>query len=295
MRFENSELRAFRAVIEEGGFRRAAESLHVSQSAVSQAVAGLEGKLGLTLIQRGKELRLTDAGRRLFDHAFEVLSSEQQTVEDIAQLRRGQRENLNIALSASINRFHAPELIVQYHRLYPRVRMKVVEMPARNIIYAVLAGTVELGFGPFQKDMQAFRVVPLYSDSRHLVVSPGHPLFAAIMRGEQEALQQTALITSALDNPELRPSIQRLRDQFSTVWEVSSLLLRIHMVREGLGVTFMDRQVLREHPECADFHIIDDVSFGTIDKQVGLYSRGDKPLSESAARFVTLCENRWNL
>ncbi len=295
MRFENSELRAFRAVIEEGGFRRAAESLHVSQSAVSQAVAGLEGKLGLTLIQRGKELRLTDAGRRLFDHAFEVLSSEQQTVEDIAQLRRGQRENLNIALSASINRFHAPDLIVQYHRLYPRVRMKVVEMPARNIIYAVLAGTVELGFGPFQKDMQAFRVVPLYSDSRHLVVSPGHPLFEAIMRGEKEALQQTALITSALDNPELRPSIQRLRDQFSTVWEVSSLLLRVHMVREGLGVTFMDRQVLREHPECEDFHIIDDVSYGTIDKQVGLYSRGDKPLSESASRFVALCEDRWNL
>ncbi len=47
MRFENSELRAFRAVIEEGGFRRAAEALHISQSAVSQAVAGLESKLGL--------------------------------------------------------------------------------------------------------------------------------------------------------------------------------------------------------------------------------------------------------
>jgi hypothetical protein len=44
MRFENSELRAFRAVIEEGGFRRAAEALHLSQSAVSQAVAGLEFK-----------------------------------------------------------------------------------------------------------------------------------------------------------------------------------------------------------------------------------------------------------
>ena len=41
MRFENSELRAFRAVIEEGGFKRAADTLHISQSAVSQAVAGL--------------------------------------------------------------------------------------------------------------------------------------------------------------------------------------------------------------------------------------------------------------
>ena len=45
MRLENSELRAFRAVIEEGGFKRAAAALHISQSAVSQAVAGLEAKL----------------------------------------------------------------------------------------------------------------------------------------------------------------------------------------------------------------------------------------------------------
>ncbi|MFV8818581.1 LysR family transcriptional regulator [Haliea sp. E17] len=295
MRFENSELRAFRAVIEEGGFRRAAEALHISQSAVSQAVAALESKLGLSLIERGKQMRLTDAGRRLFDHAFEVLSSEQQTLEDIAQLRSGRRETLNLALSASINRFHAPDLVVDYCRQFPRVRMKVVEMPARNIIYAVLSGAVELGFGPFQKDMQAFRAVPLYSDTRHLVVGPRHPLFAAIMRGEEEALQQTALITSALDNPELRPSIQRIRDQFSTVWEVSSLSLRIHLIGEGMGVTFMDRQVLLEHPDCADFRVIDDVSFGTISKQVGVYSRADQALSESAARFVSLCGERWNL
>jgi len=295
MRFENSELRAFRAVIEEGGFRRAAQALHISQSAVSQAVAGLEGKLGLALIERGKEPRLTDAGRRLFDHAFEVLSGEQRTLEDIAQLRRGQHETLDLALSSSINRFHAPELLGEYHRRYPQARMKVAEMPARNIIYAVLSGAVELGFGPFQKDMQAFRAIPLYADSRHLVVSPGHPRFEAIMRGEREALKQTPLIASALDNPDLRPSIQRLRDQFSTVWEVNSLALRIHMVREGMGVTFIDRRLLDEHPDCAGFRVIDDVSFGTIDKQVGLYCRGDKSLSEGAARFVSLCESRWGL
>jgi len=295
MRLENSELRAFRAVIEEGGFKRAAESLHISQSAVSQAVAGLESKLGTGLIRRGKELRLTDAGRRLFDHAFEMLTGEQETLEDIAQLRQGHTETLNLALSASINRFYAPRLISDYYRENPRTRMKIAEMPARNIIYAVLSGGVELGLGPFQKDMQAFATIPLYRDSRHLVVSPGHPRFDAMTRGEADALKQTPLITSALDSPDQRPSILRLRDQFSTVWEVSSLLLRIHMVRQGMGVTFIDRQLLKEHPGCADFHVIDDVSFGTIDKQVGLYYRGGKQLTEGARNFLVLCEDYWNL
>jgi DNA-binding transcriptional LysR family regulator len=295
MRFENSELRAFRAVIAEGGFRRAAESLHISQSAVSQAVAGLESKLDTALLRRGKELKLTAAGKRLFDHAVEVLRDEQQTLEDIAQLKQGNTETLNLALSASINRFYAPELISTYYRRNPRVRMRIAEMPARSIIYAVLSGSVELGFGPFQKDMLAFETIPLYSDSRHLVVSPRHERYEAMLAGDERALKLTPLIASALDNPDMRPSIQRLRDQFSTVWEVSSLSLRIHMVAEGMGVTFIDRKLLQEHPACADFHIIDDVSFGSIDKQVGLYYRAGKQLGKSARNFVGLCREYWSL
>jgi DNA-binding transcriptional LysR family regulator len=93
----------------------------------------------------------------------------------------------------------------------------------------------------------------------------------------------------------MRPSIARLRDQFSTVWEVSSLSLRIHMVEQGMGVTFIDHKLLLEHPSCADFKIMDDVSFGRIDKQVGLYYRAGKNLSESARNFVALCERFWSL
>lgn len=295
MRLENSELRAFRAVIEEGGFKRAADALHISQSAVSQAVAGLESKLGMALVQRGKELKLTDVGKRLFEHAVDVLRDEQQTLEDIAQLKQGKTETLNLALSASINRFYAPELISAYYQESPHTRMKVAEMPARSIISAVLSGSVELGLGPFQKDMAAFETVALYTDSRHLVVSPRHSQFQQMIHGDERALRLTPLIASALDSPDMRPSIQRLRDRFSTVWEVNSLSLRIHMVEQGMGVTFIDRKLLREHPSCADFRIMDDLSFGRIDKEVGLYFRAGKNLSESARNFIALCERFWSL
>lgn len=295
MRLENSELRAFRAVIEEGGFKRAADALHISQSAVSQAVAGLESKLDMPLVQRGKELQLTDVGKRLFEHAVDVLRGEQRALEDIALLKQGNSETLNLALSGSINRFYAPELISTYYQQNPQDRMKVSELPARSIISAVLSGSVELGLGPFQKDMAAFNTIPLYQDSRHLVVSPRHARYEQMIKGDAGALKLTPLIASALDNPDMRPSIQRLRDQFSAVWEVSSLSLRIHMVAEGMGVTFIDRKLLQEHPTCRSFRIMDDVSFGRIDKQVGLYFRAGKTLSNSAWRFIDLCESYWNL
>lgn len=293
MRLENSELRAFHAVIEEGGFKRAADALHVSQSAVSQAVAGLESKLETTLVQRGKELQLTDVGRRVFAHAADVLQREQRTLEDVAQLKRGRAETLSIALSGSINRFYAPELINAYYHQNPGTRLMIAEMPARSIISAVLSGNVELGFGPFQKDMAAFDTVPLYSDTRHLVVSPRHAHFEALAAGDAGALKRTPLIASALDNPDMRPSIARLRDQFSAVWEVSSLRLRIYMVDEGMGVTFVDGRMLHEHPTCRSFRIMSDIPFGQIDKQVGIYYRSGRALSDSAEKFIDLCQDHW--
>ncbi len=293
MRLENNELRALRAVIEEGGFQRAAESLHISQSAVSQAVAGLEAKLDTPLVVRGKTPRLTEPGKRLFDYAVEVLREEQQTLEDIAQLKKGSSELLNLALSASVNYFYGPMLISAYYQHFPRTRLKIADLPSRSMIYAVSSGAVELGFGPFQKHMSAFDTVPLYADSRHLVVSPRHPHYDDMMAGDERALKRTPLIASALDNPDMRPSIQRLRDQFSTVWEVNSLMLRIHMVAEGMGVTFMERKLLDEHPLCNEFRIMDDVSFGRIDRRVGLYYRSGGVLSDSAKNFIALCEDIW--
>jgi len=295
MRLENSELRAFRGVVEHSGFKRAALALHISQSAVSQAVASLESKLDTPLIFRGKQLKLTAAGKRLFDHAVEVYRDEQQALEDIVQLKEGKAETLNLALSADINLFYGPELIRAYYGLNPRVSMKIAEMPSRNIIYAVLSGNIELGFGPFQKHMPAFDTIPLYKDSRHLVVSPRHPQYAAMIAGDEMALQHTPLIASALDNPDMRPSIARLRDQFSAVWEVSSLSLRVDMVAQGMGVTFLDRKLLREYPLCHDFRIMDDVSFGRIDRQVGLFYRAGRNLTGSARQFISLCERHWSL
>jgi len=295
MRLENSELRAFRAVIEEGGFKRAADALHISQSAVSQAVAGLEYKLEAPLVQRGKDLRLTDVGKRLFEHAVDVLRDEQRTLEDIEQLKQGKTETLSLAISAALNRSHAPGLISAYFRDHPHTRMKIAEMPARSIISAVLSGNAELGLGPFQKDMAAFESVPFYTESRHLVVSQHHPRCSDMINGNERALKETALITSALDSPDMRPSLQRLRDHFSTVWEVSSLSLRIHMVKEGMGVAFLGDKLLAEHPDCAGFRIMSDVSFGRIDKEVGVYYRAGKNLSDSSRDFIAQCMAHWRL
>src|SRR5689334_6234157 len=114
MRFEHVELKTFQTVVEANGFNRAAERLHVTQSAVSQTIAGLEAKLDTVLIKRGRQLALTEAGRRLLDYASMMLQQEQQAIEDIAQLKHSERQTLNLAINSTINRFYAPQLLSEF-------------------------------------------------------------------------------------------------------------------------------------------------------------------------------------
>ncbi len=293
MRLENSELRTFQAVVEANGFNRAAERLHISQSAVSQAIANLEAKLDTPLLFRGKQLGLSEAGRRLLEHANETLREEQLVLEDIGRIKRGGQQTLNIAINSSITRFYAPQLISEFSLAQQDTHIKVAQLPSRRLIYEVLSGRAELAIGPFQKHMDAFATIPLFNETRHLVVNSKHANFQQLLKGEHKSLKQSPLITSFLDNPEMRPAIQRIRDRFKSVWEISSLSLRIHLVEQGLGVAFINHKLLAEDPVCQQFTALKDLPFGRIDRQAGIYYKAGTTLSPAAQEFVALCREFW--
>src|SRR5690349_7505839 len=78
------QLRAFHAVGQAGSFTAAARRLHLTQSAVSHAVAKLEATAGLALVlRRGRELRLTEAGRRLWEACEQINATLEAAVEDL--------------------------------------------------------------------------------------------------------------------------------------------------------------------------------------------------------------------
>ncbi|MGI9288440.1 MAG: LysR family transcriptional regulator [Pseudomonadales bacterium] len=293
MRFEMSELQALRAVIEEGGFNNAAARLHITQSAVSQAIAGLENKLGSVLIERGKRPALTATGKRLFDYACETLRGEQQALQDIQALQQGRTAPLSLAMNSLVNSHYAPRLMAGYCKQYPTTTLQVQELPSRRIISAVASAAVELGFGPFQTHMPAFETLALFKERRHLVIGQQHPLASAVLRGDHTALQHTPMIASYLDEPDDRPGMTRIRDFFAEVWQVSSLGLRISMIDAGLGVAFMSDKLLQSHPACANFSLIENLPFSSLERDVGIYFQEKRRLSDSAQDFIGICTDFW--
>jgi LysR family transcriptional regulator, hydrogen peroxide-inducible genes activator len=291
MQIERHEIRVLSAVIEEGGFSRAAERLNVSQSAVSQAIANLEHKLNTALLVRGRVPSLTEAGLRLFRFAQTMINEERNALDDIAQIRSGALSTLNLAMNSLVNRFYATSLLLKFCERNPLTRLKLDVVPSREIFYGVDEDRWELGFGPFQHEMPGHFVVRgCFDEQRLLVAHRSHPRFDTLIKAPLEALGEVTLITSYLDEATKRPGHERLRDLFASVWEVSHLELRLALLRAGKGVTFLSDRLLADQE---GFVAIPDLEFGTIRRTVGVYYKKHKPLSEAAKRFLAIVEGEF--
>lgn len=119
-------LEALGAVINHAGFERAARSLGLTQSAVSQRIKLLEARLGQPVLVRSPVLAATDLGRRLLNHTQQVRLLEDELIEAMPQLSQGERR-LRVAINADSLTTWWPAAIGDFLRLRPMLFDLVVE------------------------------------------------------------------------------------------------------------------------------------------------------------------------
>ncbi|HET8611516.1 MAG TPA: LysR substrate-binding domain-containing protein [Sphingomonas sp.] len=141
------QLRIFVTVAERLNMTRAAEALHLTQSAVSAAVAALETRHATRLFDRvGRGLALSEAGRAFLPEARAVLARAAEAealLDDLAGLRRG---SLRIAASQTVASYWLPSRIARFGAAHPGVAVAFEAMNTAQVAAAVLAGEAELGF-----------------------------------------------------------------------------------------------------------------------------------------------------
>ena len=97
MHIEFRHLRTIRAIHQAGGLARAAETLHITQSALSHQIKGLEEQTGVELfVRRSKPLRLSAAGQRLLRLAEKILPEIEALEQEFEGLRRGSSGRLHV-------------------------------------------------------------------------------------------------------------------------------------------------------------------------------------------------------
>jgi DNA-binding transcriptional LysR family regulator len=174
---ELSQLEFFRTVVEEGSFSKAAERVYRTQPAVSIAIRRLEEEIGASLFERSQKTpALTEVGELLYDYARRILSLRDQTLEVVAELQSLKRGRVRIGANESTSLYLLPQLILEYRKRYPGVKVEVFghvsdrlprEVLDRNIDFALLA------FEPVDSDLESF---PILRDELVLIMYPEHPL-----------------------------------------------------------------------------------------------------------------------
>ncbi|MER6544765.1 LysR family transcriptional regulator [Streptomyces sp. NPDC001250] len=156
---ELRQLSYFVAVAEELHFGRAAERLHIVQSAVSQQIQRLERELGAELFDRSpRRVRLTGAGERLLPEARAVLAAAERARAAVAA-PAGLRLGTSTGLGAHLDR-----VLAAFAERAPQVPVELVSLPAGERLARVAAGRLDAAFVRAAEPPAGVRVVPLWSD-----------------------------------------------------------------------------------------------------------------------------------
>ncbi|MEU6994561.1 LysR family transcriptional regulator [Streptomyces sp. NPDC046465] len=200
---ELRQLSYFVTVADELHFGRAAERLHIVQSAVSQQIRRLERELGAELFDRSpRHVRLTGAGERLLPEARAVLAAAERARAAVAP-----PAGLRLATSTGLGE-HLDRVLAEFAVRAPGVPVELVSGGARERIEQVVDGRADAAFVRSASVRSAesapgVRIVPLWDDPLVAVVPAGHPLAA----GPDVALGDLAglplAITARRNNPAL--------------------------------------------------------------------------------------------
>lgn len=171
------QLKYFSEVVKHKSITKAAETLHISQPALSKMIKGLEDELGMTLIVRtNKTSNVTDAGLIVMEYAKRINSLFEEmetTLHDMTNLNKG---SIHIGLPPIIGSLYFPKVIAEFHTKYPNIEIHIQEYGAAKVVKSVDEGEFELGVAVLPVDHQQFNIYPIVQDEMKLLVHFQHRL-----------------------------------------------------------------------------------------------------------------------
>ena len=188
------DIRYLLAIDEHRNFTRAAESLFVSQPALSQRIRQLEDDIGAQLFDRsGRTITLTDYGEiylAFARRAHHDLEAAQRALQDVEDLSRGA---LRLAFTPTFTEYLVAPVIEAFYALYPGITVELQEMSLDDVEAALASDQVDLGFGFVDVRSDDVEAEPLYPERLMLVVGTAHALAATRKPVTVAQLAQTPL------------------------------------------------------------------------------------------------------
>ncbi|MBV7433766.1 LysR family transcriptional regulator [Cardiobacteriaceae bacterium TAE3-ERU3] len=236
---ERHHLAIIRAVVEHGTLTKAAESLFLTQSALSHTIKKIEEQLGIALWHKeGRRLRLTQAGWRLHDVACRLLPQFEFAEDELRGFAEGRRGSLRIGMECHPCYRWLLTVVNPFLHDWPEVDVDVKQQFQFQGIAALINHEVDILITPDPVQKEGLIFSPVFAFEQKLVVSKDHPLAAKKMIEPDDLTDETLFSypvpTERLDifNQFLRPANASVA-KHKTI-ETSEIMLEL--VAAGRGV-----------------------------------------------------------
>jgi len=174
---ELQQLRYFVAVAELGHFTKAAERCLVAQPSLSQQIGKLEKELGQPLFERlGRVVRLTDAGRTLYERSVSILASVEQAKGEVIDACGEAGGSVSVGAIPTVAPFLLPALTSDFQRRFSQARVIIDEGLTAQIVENCLRGDLDVGILALPVTEPQLHVEPILEEELLLALPSGHPL-----------------------------------------------------------------------------------------------------------------------
>ena len=174
------QLRYFQALIEHGSFSRAAESVHVSQPALSLQIRELEGSLGGPLVEREpRGILLTPLGREAHEQTLRILD-ETLLLENLGQRFESGPLHVSVGIVSTLAPYLLSGILSRLHEASPRIELEIREAPGQDVVAGLLAGRLDAAIVSLPLGLMELPERELFED--HFVLAGRADRLASIRR-----------------------------------------------------------------------------------------------------------------
>ncbi len=296
MAFTIRQLHYFVAVADQGSVSRAAHTLAISQSAVTEAIKELEADLGVELFERhARGLNITHKGHQFLRHATNILSSVSDARRAFADSPEAASGRLQLGVTSMVAGYVLSDLLARYRRAYPNVDVTAIEDNGDYLEHLLIGGELDVAVMVISnlRDRMALQAEILEVSPYRLWMPLGHKLSAneVITLGD---VATEPLIMLTIDEIEENTGrlLMALGARPNVAFRTRSVEAVRSLVATGAGVALLPDLVYRPWSLEGDRIDSRDVSGSLPVVQVGMAWRRGSGLSQTARDFIAVAQGQ---
>jgi DNA-binding transcriptional LysR family regulator len=292
---ELPHLSTFVKAAEHGSFTAAASDLGITQAAVSQRIAALEGELRSSLFdRRAGRVALTEAGERLYEVARRILALHAEAREGLGGAHTKVAGDLPIAASSVPGECYLSALLSSFREKFPEVHVRASVSDSESVMKDVAKGEATLGLVGKKAEKKSLESRPIGTDVLVLVLPPSHPLAArksislSVLAREPLIIRERGSGTRCA----LRKSLERVGssiEEMNVTLEMGSNAAIKDAVRRGLGASFVSRSTVERELSSGELKTIAVRGLVLTRTLYAVFHRR-RPLSPAASAFLHFLE-----